>query len=391
VTGQAIFPNWPEGHGPRLAHWLVETRLPAQVKQNVERICRSEDVRHVALMPDLHLGRLANNGTAVATTNLIYPEAIGKDIGCGFSTIAFDGNAERLREAETASEVIAALYRVVPALKQRGALDLPESLAARPLSDASLVRKSQRDGAHQQGTLGCGNHFVEVQEDQSGRLWLMVHSGSRAMGQYISDFHLDQASASKTGLRFLDLRTPAGRHYFQDMEWAIQYATNNRLAIMAHVAELLEERLGLQTDQSSYLDSPHNFARQEEHFGRIWIVHRKSAASARAGELGLIAGSMGTTSFIVSGRGNPDALHSSAHGAGRLMGRQEARRRIRPRDLQRQLGRVHYDPGQLEALRDEAPAAYRDIRAVMRAQQELTRQVACLTTLLSFKYPDPRN
>jgi len=339
-------------------------------------------------MPDLHLGRLTNNGMVVATADLVYPQAVGSDIGCGFSALQFNGQAEPIRAETCAGGLIRALYGAVPALKQRGAQALPDRLTALSLSDGNLTRKSQREGSHQLGTLGCGNHFVELQQDSSERLWLMVHSGSRAMGQFITDFHLAKAATSSTGLKFLDLRTADGQAYFGDMEWAIQYATLNRLAIMAQVADLLEQQLGLLADQDSYIDSPHNFARREEHFGRPLIVHRKSAASARDGEIGLIAGSMGTPSFVVRGRGNPDSLQSSAHGAGRVMGRKDARRRIRPRDLQRQLGHVHVDARNLASLRDEAPTAYRDLREVMRAQHDLTRQVACLTPLLSFKYPD---
>jgi tRNA-splicing ligase RtcB len=343
-------------------------------------------------MPDLHLGRLANNGTAVATETLVYPQAIGSDIGCGFSAISFASNAEPLGEPAVAKEVIRALYKLVPALKQRDARvrALPEAIQPGGLSDGSLARKGEREGAYQLGTLGRGNHFVELQRDVAGQLWLMVHSGSRAMGQFITDFHLAKAARSATGLQFLDLRTPTGRAYFSDMEWAVRYATVNRLAMMAQVTEALEELLGIRALQASYVDSPHNFARREEHFGTSLIVHRKSAASAQDGELGLVAGSMGAPSYVVSGRGNPDSLCSSAHGAGRTAGRTEARQRIRVRDMQEQLGSVHIDSRNLDALRDEAPGAYRDIRKVMRAQQELIRQVHCLTPVLNFKYPEPR-
>ena len=258
------------------------------------------------------------------------------------------------------------------------------------MSDAALLKQSRRDGAYQLGTLGCGNHFIELQKDDTESLWLMVHSGSRAMGQIITGHHLAAASTSSTGLKHLDLRSEAGRAYFNDMEWAVQYATFNRLAMMARVVEILEVSFKIMADEDSYLDSPHNFARRETHFAEELIVHRKSAISARRDEIGLIAGSMGTPSFVVRGLGAEESLLSSSHGAGRVLSRTVARTRITGADMQRQLGRVHYDQQHLVALRDEAPAVYRDIREVMQAQRDLTRQHVRLTPVLNFKYADNR-
>ena len=191
------------------------------------------------------------------------------------------------------------------------------------------MRYSRTAGATapwQMGTLGCGNHFVELQSDDTGVLWLMVHSGSRAMGQSITELHLARAASSTTGLKYLDTRTEAGRAYLNDMQWAMRYATLNRLAIMARMAEILAAQLGITANEESYLDSPHNFARRETHFGQELIVHRKSAISAQAGEPGLIAGSMGSPSFIVRGLGLEASLCSSSHGAGRALSRTAARK-----------------------------------------------------------------
>ncbi len=368
--------------------WLVERTLPASVQQNLDLIAGSDDVRHVAIMPDVHLGKLINNGSVIATSYLVYPQAVGSDIGCGLSAIRFQSTGEILQSERHAQCLIKELYRQVPALKHRGAQVLPEKLSVNPLSDAGLVKQSRRDGAYQLGTLGSGNHFLELQKDDTERLWLMVHSGSRAMGQIITGFHLAGASTSCTGLRHLDLRSEAGRAYFNDMEWAVRYATLNRLAMMARVVEIMESLFKVTADEGSYLDSPHNFARRETHFGAEFIVHRKSAISARRDELGLIAGSMGTPSFVTRGLGAEESLLSSSHGAGRVLSRTEARTRIKGADMQRQLRQVHYDPRHLVALRDEAPAAYRDIREVMKAQRDLTRQHTRLTPVLNFKYAD---
>jgi tRNA-splicing ligase RtcB len=268
---------------------------------------------------------------------------------------------------------------------------LPENLAKQSLSTASLRKASLRDGACQLGTLGCGNHFLEFQSNDAGALWVMVHSGSRAMGQIITEHHLAQAAAAATGLKFLDLNEDAGQAYWQDMQWAIQYATLSRLAILERVADLLERHYGLNALEESYLDCPHNFARQETHFGKELIVHRKSANSAMPGEPALIAGSMGSPSYLVCGKGLENSLKSSSHGAGRAMSRTEARARISAADIERQLKAVQCDKMRLADLRDEAPTAYRDIREVMRAQRDLVRQEMRLTPRLSFKYPDPRD
>ena len=376
--------------GDKVRQWLVEARLAPKVQANIDRLASSEDVRHVVVLPDVHLGRLINNGCVAATVDLIYPQAVGGDIGCGFSALGFNGTAEFLADDNNAQKLIRQLYQQVPALKQRTAQSLPAKLTDWALSDDSLVKASRREGAFQLGTLGCGNHFVEFQQDDAGALWLMVHSGSRAMGQVITEFHLARATASDTGLKHLDTRAAAGQAYLNDMAWAMEYATLNRLAILARLVELLEAAFGITAREESYINSPHNFARRERHFGAEFIVHRKSANSASQGEVNLIAGSMGSPSYVVHGLGEERSLCSSSHGAGRVMSRTEARQRIRPADFKRQLGAVKHDARQLHELCDEAPAAYRDIREVMQAQRDLVRQSARLTPVLNFKHPDRR-
>lgn len=377
----------------RIRQWLVEARLPPLVQKNVERIAGSDDVRQIIVLPDIHLGRDFNNGCAIATRNLVYPQAVGSDIGCGFSAIGFNGLAAPLLDGRHSQDLLRRLYEAVPALKRSVAqtLSLPAELHGRPLSEAALEKQSRRDGTCQFGTLGCGNHFLEFQRDDSDALWLMVHSGSRAMGQHITSHHLRRAEPSANGLLRLDARTPAGQAYLNDADWATRYATLNRLAIMARAVEIVQADFGIAANEDSYLDTPHNFIRREEHFGESLWVHRKSANSARQGEEALIAGSMGTPSLLVTGLGEEDSLCSSSHGAGRALSRTEARRTIRLADLQRQLGGVRHDPRNLDDLRDEAPGAYRNLAEVMRAQRALVRQLARMSPVLNFKYPDRRN
>jgi tRNA-splicing ligase RtcB len=253
------------------------------------------------------------------------------------------------------------------------------------LSAPPLEALKRQEGALQLGTLGSGNHFVELQADDTGRLWLMLHSGSRGIGQAIRDHHQARASAGRTGLRFLDSATAQGQDYLQDMQWALEYAEASRLAMVAAVREVVERVLGARVDDASYAACNHNHVRLESHGGETLLVHRKGAISAMAGERGLIPGSMGTRSYHVEGRGCADALASSAHGAGRRLSRTEARAALSTRDVTREMRGVWFDHRLAARLREEAPSAYKDIDGVLRAERELVRVVRRLRPLLCFK------
>jgi tRNA-splicing ligase RtcB len=265
------------------------------------------------------------------------------------------------------------------------AAPLPDGLEDLPLSDPRLNALRQRDGRVQFATLGRGNHFVEFQRDAEGRLWLTVHTGSRAMGQAIRDLHLTGAVKGPTGLLSLDAETDAGRAYLSDMDWARRYAAASRRAIVEAVAGVIETALGVRTVDRSSIACDHNHVRRETHFGEPFWVHRKGATSAAEGEPGVIPGSMGTASFHTEGRGHTDALCSSSHGAGRSMSRAEARGTVSRGRLHRELAGVWYDHRLADRLRDEAPSAYKDVAAVMRAQRPLTRTVRKLRPVLSYK------
>lgn len=369
--------------------WLAAP-LPRDVEQSIERLRRAEDVRHVAVMPDVHLANEVCVGVALATRELIYPAAVGSDIGCGMAAIRFDASADLLADERSASAVLAGLYRAIPAMKQpRDSVpdDVPAELGERQLSDPRLEKLRSRDGRYQLGTLGRGNHFVEFQADDENRLWLMIHSGSRGMGQAITAHHLRRARES--GQREKLVRLPAdsdlGRGYLNDLEWGIAYAAQNRLAMLRAAESVLRELFRVEADWESLIHSNHNHARQEVHRGETWWVHRKGALSASPGEPGVIPGSMGSASFHVAGRGEPDSLCSSSHGAGRELSRGEAAQRIPARQLEREMRGVWFDHRRAGTLRDEAPSAYKDIHAVMRAQRELTRIERRLRPVLSYK------
>jgi tRNA-splicing ligase RtcB len=369
-----------------MATWLVEP-LSREVAAALQRLAASDDVQRIAVMPDVHLAEDVCIGTVVATQRLIYPPAVGGDIGCGVAALRFDCEAERLRDRAPAAWLLARLYDDVPALQHpvARAPELPRELGDAPLSDARLERIKRREGRLEFGTLGRGNHFLELQHDEEGGAWLMVHSGSRALGQAIRDHHLRDAPRAASGLSYVDAESARGQAYLDDVAWALRYAEASRRVMAERAAALLDERLGVSADWSSFVSCHHNHVRREEHDGvRLW-VHRKGAIPAALGERGIIPGSMGSPSHHVEGRGLAAALSSSSHGAGRAMSRSEARRVVSRRDLERQLDGVLFDHRRAEQLRDEAPAAYKDIRAVMRAQRPLTRIVRTLRPLLSYK------
>lgn len=366
--------------------WLCHP-LPADVDKAIHRIARSEGVVAVAVMPDVHLSKDVCVGTVTATDSRLIPNAVGGDIGCGMRAVAFDVDADVIDERRAAA-VLSGLYERVPILRHRPrcAPLLPDALASIPLSGASLESRKRREAALQLGTVGRGNHFVELQRDDAGALWAMVHSGSRAIGQAIRDHHLRAAEPdTATGLRSIAADSAEGRAYLADAEWARAYARANRAVLMKQVTVTLREVLGAEPRTDTVIEADHNHVCPEEHFGNTLWVHRKGAQSAHEGELGLIPGSMGHRSFHVAGRGCAAALESSSHGAGRAMSRTEARRRISRRQLLRESSGVFFDHRLVDKLREEAPGAYKDIGSVMRAQSELVRIVRTLSPVLVFK------
>jgi tRNA-splicing ligase RtcB len=375
-----------EAEGAVVRSW-ADGPLDRDVEAAVERLARSNDVRRIAVMPDVHLAADVCIGTVVATSRTLYPNAVGGDIGCGVAALAFDCEAARLDDERAAAAVLARLCRAIPLTRhgRKRAPGLSPELTDRPLSSPALETLKSRDGVLQVGTLGRGNHFVELQSDPDDRLWLMLHSGSRGIGQAIRDHHLARCVAGRSGLRYLDATSPEGADYLADMAWAIDYAEWGRRTMIAAVCEVVKDVLGCDPDEGSYVSCNHNHVRRETHEGEALWVHRKGAISAAAGEPGLVPGSMGTHSFHVEGRGCAAALCSSAHGAGRRLSRTDARRRLSTKDVTRELHGVWFDHRLAAGLREEAPSAYKDIDAVLRAEHELVRIARRVRPVLSFK------
>ena len=359
--------------------WLCEP-MPKAVAQAIDRLAAARGVQHVAVMPDVHLAEHVCVGTVLGTDDWLYPQAVGGDIGCGMAAVRCVAGPDCLADEAAAARLFAALREQVPAVRQFR----PQDVDVGELSDPGLQRAVLRDVRIEFGTLGRGNHFLEVQADDADRLWLMVHSGSRALGPAVRDHHLARGQPAGKGLIALP-SAGSGSAYLHDVQVALDFADHNRCAIAAGAERALQAVLGVGLDWSTWFSMQHNAVRREVHDGRPLWVHRKGAASAMAGEAGIVPGSMGSRSFHVEGRGCAAALCSSSHGAGRQLARGEAARTIAVKDLERELEGVFFERQHAAKLRDEAPQAYKDIGAVMRAQRELVRIVRTLRPVLAYK------
>jgi tRNA-splicing ligase RtcB len=359
--------------------------MPSEVHRSIDRLARADDIERVAIMPDIHLGHDICVGVAFATRSLVYPDAVGGDIGCGMAAMALEGPG-RVPSERRLGALYQAWRMAVPIQRHaRGCAPTPDAPDPRDLVLPTLRALAQRHLPTQLGTLGGGNHFLELQHDEDGRPWLMVHSGSRSIGQAIRAAHLANAVRGRTGLNHLDTRTEAGQAYLHDMHWARRFARASRRAMLLVAGHAAAEVLGWGALADTLYDCDHNHVEREEVVGVQVLVHRKGASPAHDGRPGIVPGSMGTPSFHVIGRGEPEALHSSAHGAGRSLSRSAAKARISRDRVMHELRGVYLDPRMASSLRDEAPSAYKDIHAVMRDQRELVRVQRTLSPVMTLK------
>jgi tRNA-splicing ligase RtcB len=357
-----------------LASWWAEPP-PAEVRQRLEQLRRLPDVQRVAVLPDVHLGGETCVGVAVATLTTLYPDLVGNDVGCGVAAAPLYGAQW---SAEAGPTVLAAMSEAAPIrVRPRDRrVAMPAMLADHPWP----VRLSE-DGTF--GTLGRGNHFLELQQDEDGLVWLTVHTGSRALGPAVQDWY--RARASPRPRPWLDADSPLGARYLADINALRVWARANRASLLAEAGEAVCVVLGGQVALDEAIEVDHDHVQREVHDGVELLVHRKGAICAAEGQLAVIPGSMGTPTFHVRGRGHGAALGSASHGAGRCLSRGEAHRHVRPDDLRRQLGDVLVDPRKLDRLVSEAPEAFKPIGAVMRAQRELVAVVRRLQPLACHK------
>ncbi len=345
-------------------------------------------VDHVAAMADAHVSAGVAVGTVFATEATLVPAALGGDLGCGMTAVrvgimadAFDRRALRT--------IVAQLERAIPAgsntHRGRG-IEVPDALLERPLSTNALEHARRAIAPRQFATLGGGNHFVELDRDHDGMLWLLVHSGSRGLGGAIASHHSGGAASKATrGIEGLDAREGDGRAYLDDLEVAYAFAAANRAQLAARALAVIADVHGAAIEPETVVDLHHNFVVRESWGGRDVIVHRKGAIAAPAGVLALVPGSMGTASYLVEGRGEPLAFGSCSHGAGRVMRRREARKQIDARALARSMRRVVYPERYAAALVEEAPDAYRDVSEVLDDQGDLVRRVRRLEPIAVWK------
>jgi tRNA-splicing ligase RtcB (3'-phosphate/5'-hydroxy nucleic acid ligase) len=335
---------------------------------------------HVSLMADCHSGYGMPIGGVIACVDAVIPNAVGVDIGCGMAAARTDLPAERL-DARFVRALLNKMRKRVPVGFDHH--PKPQSWKGfETAPDLGPIRSELQSAARQLGTLGGGNHFIEVQKDGDGWVWLMIHSGSRNFGYKIAAaFHrLALAFCERRkillpdkDLAFLPLSEKNGREYLDAMGFACCFAQENRRLIFECCQEVLAETCGCAFDE--HIDIHHNFAAQEIHFGKTTIVHRKGATRAEKGERGVIPGSMGTSSYVVKGLGNPESFNSCSHGAGRRMGRNEANRSLTEASVRQAMGSVVLQswPKDRRGHVDlsEAPQAYKDIDTVIAAQSDL--------------------
>ena len=357
---------------------------------------------HVAAMPDVHLGIGATIGSVIATRQAIVPAAVGVDIGCGMVACRLSIGANALDE-KALKKIFEQISRDVPVGRAQHEDDRALALVARPFEPRLKVMTQKHPQllksfgkfskwVNQLGTLGGGNHFIEVCLDEADQVWVMLHSGSRGIGNALASYFIELA---RRDMERQQIHLPdrdlgyfkEGSAHFEDyveaVHWAQEYAFANRECMMDLVLAALRRHLPEFSVTSELVNCHHNYVAREHHYeADVWVT-RKGAIRARAGDLGIIPGSMGARSYIVRGKGNPESFDSSAHGAGRRMSRNAAARTFSEADLRRQTEGVVCRKD--KSVIDEIPGAYKDIDAVMENQRDLTETLHTLKQVVCVK------
>lgn len=355
---------------------------------------------HLALMPDAHVGIGATIGSVIPTKGAVIPSAVGVDIGCGMIAVETDLVADGL--PDDMDRLHGYIASVVPAGVGKGhdRRSVTTDAITRCPDLARLATSRKKETAmHQFGTLGSGNHFVEVCLDERTRVWVVLHSGSRGVGNQLAQGHISEAKGlmkrwfvdlEDPDLAYLVEGTPEFDAYIADMLWAQDYAAANRDQMMDAVLTQLWGYVGADPttevgNEVQRINCHHNYAVREHHHGAdVWLT-RKGAIRARAGDMGVIPGSMGTSSYIVRGKGNPASYTSCSHGAGRRLSRSVARKTLTVDSLRDDMRGRAWNHDQAEALLDEHPDSYKDIDQVMADQTDLAEVVHTLHQIVNYK------
>ncbi|MBB5802863.1 tRNA-splicing ligase RtcB [Saccharothrix ecbatanensis] len=381
----------------RLMNWA--SILDPGTREQAEKASRMPFIfPHLALMPDAHLGKGATVGSVIPTLGAIIPAAVGVDIGCGMIAVRTQFTQDDFRPRPLAA-LREAIEKAVPLSAGKYNKHLTSTARERVGVLAAHAEKAGFDpGSYvgnwelQLGTLGSGNHFIEVTLDETGQVWLFLHSGSRGVGNKIAQKHIriarEQCDRRWISLPDLDLAyLVEGEdefwHYIREMRWAQEFAWLNREEMMDRVVDCVTDWIGRDVERQEVVNCHHNYTEQETHFGKKVWLSRKGAINAEKGTPGLIPGSMGTASYVVVGKGNALSLNSSPHGAGREYSRSAARRAFNREDLRKAMVGIEYRD--TDAFIDEIPAAYKDIDIVMHDARDLVEVRHTLRQIVNVK------
>jgi len=395
----------PEGGVPIKA-WTRGVPIEEAAARQLANVARLPFIhRWVAAMPDVHWGIGATVGSVIPTVGAIIPAAVGVDIGCGMmaveTTLTANDLPQSLREVRAAIEA-AVPHGRTPRGRDKGSWGTPPPAAVlawaglKPGFDAIVTRHPAVGHSNHQthlGTLGTGNHFIEVCLDEGDRVWFLLHSGSRGVGNRIGSYFIELAKKDMrkwmvnlpdADLAYLPEGTDHFHEYVEAVEWAQAFALTNRRLMMDAIIAAVGSAPGIPpfTAGAEAVNCHHNYVAREYHYGKNVLLTRKGAVRAREGDLGIIPGSMGARSYIVRGKGNPESFHSCSHGAGRAMSRAEAKRRFTVADHAQATAGIECRKDR--DVIDETPGAYKSIDAVMEAQKDLVeivhtlRQVVCV-------------
>lgn len=377
----------------RLMNWA--SILGDETIEQAEKASRLPFIHpHIALMPDAHLGKGATVGSVIPTLGALIPAAVGVDIGCGMAAVRTQFTVEDLRADR--SGLRTAIERAIPL--SAGGYNQKMTDSAQARVDA-LEAKATFDPAEyaknwklQLGSLGSGNHFIEVTQDEHGRVWLFLHSGSRGVGNRIAGHHIQVARKLQEergvelpdrDLAYLEEGTDEFDAYLRELRWAQDFALANRDEMMDRVIACFAEFAGGPVREVERVQCHHNYTEQETHYGETVWLSRKGAINAAKGVAGLIPGSMGDASYVVTGKGNAASLNSSPHGAGRAYSRSKARKTFTREQLRTAMKGIEYRD--TDAFLDEIPAAYKPIDVVMKDAEDLVEIRHTLRQLVNVK------
>ncbi|MCB0802755.1 MAG: RtcB family protein [Flavobacteriales bacterium] len=352
--------------------------------------------KHVAVMPDVHLGKGATVGSVIATQGALIPAAVGVDLGCGVMAVKTQLNVYKI--LANSKKIRCSIESVIPVGNSKNisscssvdSWDGWEGFKGLTYGDENLKQKARL----QLGSLGSGNHFIEICLDESNNVWVMLHSGSRGIGNVLASRHINEAknlmkkmfiTLPDPDLSYLVESTKEFRDYIYTVKWCQVYAFQNRIEMMNRILKQLSLLVnnGEPIHREIVINCHHNYTTKEHHFGKnVWLT-RKGAVSAKKGEFGIIPGSMGTKSYIVKGKGNINSFTSCSHGAGRRFSRGEAKRRFSTKDLIKQTEGVECRKD--ADIIDELPSAYKNIDDVMQQQKDLVEIIAELKQVICVK------